>query len=102
MRSSIDTQSHLLKNVLLNPAMRKEFLKGVPAGNEGKAVKAFVEMNKENMLKTKPKVSIVLCYTRHTVFVLRMFFPPRDAEGGTSIFPPIVSGWRKRNGELTW
>ena len=41
--------------------MRKEFLKDVPAGNEGKAVKAFVEMNKENMLKTKPKVSAVLC-----------------------------------------
>lgn len=44
--------------------MRKEFLKGVPAGDEGKAIKAFVEINKENMLKTKPKVSVVLCCNR--------------------------------------
>lgn len=60
MRQAIDTQPHLLKTVLLNGAMRKEFLKGVPAGGEGKAVAAFVEMNKENMLKTKPKVRTVL------------------------------------------
>ena len=82
--------------------MRKEFLKGVPAGNEGKAVKAFVEMNKENMLKTKPKVSTVLCYAMHTtVFVLRTIFLPGDIEGGPTVFHPIVSSWRRRNKEWT-
>lgn len=63
MRQSIDTQPHLLKTVLLDRTMRREFLKGVPAGDEGKAVKAFVEKNKENMLKTKPKVSAILYCT---------------------------------------
>lgn len=67
MRQSIDTQPHLLKTVLLDRAMRKEFLKGVPAGDEGKAVKAFVELNKENMLKTKPKVSILLWSAVHSI-----------------------------------
>ncbi|KAI4247836.1 MAG: hypothetical protein L6R42_009524, partial [Xanthoria sp. 1 TBL-2021] len=54
MRRDIDRKSHKLKDVLLNPAMRKEFLGGVPK-DEKKAVKAFVEQNKENALKTKPK-----------------------------------------------
>lgn len=73
MRQSIDTQSHLLKTVLLDPTMRKEFLKGVPARDEKKAVKAFVEMNKENMLKTKPKVSIMLYYP-HFIRLSDVFF----------------------------
>ena len=37
--------------------MRKEFLGGT-SKDEKKAVKAFVEQNKENALKTKPKVSL--------------------------------------------
>lgn len=89
MRSAIDTQSHLLKNVLLNPTMRKEFLKGVPTGNEGKAVKAFVEMNKENMLKTKPKVSAVrscACSVRFEDYFFR-----GGLQGGPPSFLPIVS-----------
>lgn len=36
--------------------MRKEFLKGAKA-EEKAVVNAFVEINKENMLKTKPKVN---------------------------------------------
>ncbi len=60
MRQAIDGNSRVLKSILLQPAMRKEFLKGVSAGDEGKAVKAFVAMNTENMLKTKPKVSLGL------------------------------------------
>lgn len=55
MRRAIDLKSQKLKTVLLEPAMRKEFLKGA-ANDEKKVVKAFVESNKENMLKTKPKV----------------------------------------------
>ncbi len=57
MRRDIDRKSPKLKSVLLEPAMRKEFLGGV-SKDEKKAVKAFVEQNKENALKTKPKVSL--------------------------------------------
>ena len=55
MRRDIDRKSHRLKGVLLDPAMRKEFLGGI-SKDDKKAVKTFVEQNKENALKTKPKV----------------------------------------------
>lgn len=57
MRRDIDRKSQKLKTVLLDPAMRKEFLGGI-SKDEKKAVKAFVEQNKENALKTKPKVGL--------------------------------------------
>ena len=57
MRRDLDRKSHKLKGVLLDPTMRKEFLGGT-SKDEKKAVKAFVEQNKENALKTKPKVSL--------------------------------------------
>lgn len=56
LRRDFDKSSHKLKKVLLDKTVRKELLKGVP-DDEKKVVKAFVELNKENMLKTKPKVS---------------------------------------------
>ena len=55
MRKDIDRKSDKLKGVLLDPAMRKEFLSGI-SKDDKKAVKALVEQNKENALKTKPKV----------------------------------------------
>ena len=55
MRKDVDEKSHKLKAVLMNGDMRKEFLGGIKP-DEKKAVKAFVGMNTENMLKTKPKV----------------------------------------------
>ncbi|KAL8736092.1 MAG: hypothetical protein Q9181_002554 [Wetmoreana brouardii] len=54
MRRDLDKKSHKLKNILLEPSMRKEFLGGIPK-DEKKAVKAFVAQNQENALKTKPK-----------------------------------------------
>ncbi|KAL8658013.1 MAG: hypothetical protein Q9226_001347 [Calogaya cf. arnoldii] len=54
MRKDIDRKPHKLKAVLLDPAMRREFLGGI-SKDDKKAVKAFVEQNKENALKTKPK-----------------------------------------------
>ncbi|KAL8670918.1 MAG: hypothetical protein Q9168_004564 [Polycauliona sp. 1 TL-2023] len=54
MRKDIDRKSHKLKSVLMDPAIRKEFLGGI-SKDEKKAVKAFAEQNKENALKTKPK-----------------------------------------------
>ena len=56
LRRDFDRKSHKLKNVLRDKAVRKELFNGVP-DDEKKVVKAFVELNKENMLKTKPKVS---------------------------------------------
>lgn len=56
MRQDIDRKSHKIKKVLMAPDLRKEFFGGI-GEVEKKAVKAFVGMNTENMLKTKPKVS---------------------------------------------
>ena len=55
MRKDVDKKSHKLKQVLMASGLRKEFFGGIPS-DEKKAVKAFVGMNTENMLKTKPKV----------------------------------------------
>ncbi|KAL9136345.1 MAG: hypothetical protein Q9175_002444 [Cornicularia normoerica] len=54
MRKDVDLKSHKIKAVLTAAELRKEFLGGI-ANDEKKAVKAFVGMNTENMLKTKPK-----------------------------------------------
>ncbi|KAI4242068.1 MAG: hypothetical protein LQ352_007312 [Teloschistes flavicans] len=58
LRRLIDKKAQKLKDVLMAADMRKEFLGGI-AKDEGKAVKAFCGMNKENALKTRPKVSEV-------------------------------------------
>jgi hypothetical protein len=55
LRDDIDRNSHRLKSILTNAAMRREILKGIP-DDEDKAVKAFVKQNQESALKTKPKV----------------------------------------------
>lgn len=54
MRQNVDRKSHKIKAVLTAAALRKEFFGGI-ANDEKKAVKAFVNMNTENALKTKPK-----------------------------------------------
>lgn len=65
MRRAIDRKSEKLKNVLMEPAMRKEFFKGV-ARDEKKVIKAFIDVNSSDMLKTKPKVMSFLypCWRR--------------------------------------
>ena len=55
LRTAIDRRPKKLMKVLLNPAIRKELLGGISA-DEAKAVEAFAGQNKENALKTKPKV----------------------------------------------
>lgn len=62
MRNAIDRKSPKLKIVLMEPSMRKEFLGGIPK-DEKKAVKAFCEHNRENALKTKPKVGDVIPFS---------------------------------------
>lgn len=54
MRKDVDLKSHKIKAVLTAPELRKEFFGGI-SNDEKKAIKAFVGMNTENMLKTKPK-----------------------------------------------
>lgn len=72
MRRAIDRHPRHLKDVLSNPLIRKEFLKNAPA-NDKAVVKAFVDSNRGNMLKTKPKVSCsplaYPCYPRCFAFV---------------------------------
>ena len=56
LRRDVDGRPHKIKQVLMDPTVRKECFKGCPK-DERKAVKAFVEANKVNALKTKPKAS---------------------------------------------
>lgn len=55
LRRAVDRKSHRLKNILMDPRIRKECLKGV-ANDEKKIIKAFAAANAENALKSKPKV----------------------------------------------
>ncbi|KAI9670869.1 MAG: hypothetical protein M1817_003754 [Caeruleum heppii] len=54
LRRTVDRKAHKLKQTLMDPNLRKEFLGAAPA-DEKKVVKAFIGHNKESMLKTKPK-----------------------------------------------
>ena len=55
LRRNIDQRPHKIKDVLTQPGLRKDFFGGVPDRQE-LAVKAFIDNNREGMLKTKPKV----------------------------------------------
>jgi len=56
LRRDVDRRSHRIKRVLMEAGFRKEFFGRIPK-DEKKVVKAFVNQNAENALKTKPKVS---------------------------------------------
>ncbi len=56
LRRDVDRKPHNIKRVLVDANLRREFFGGIPK-DEKKAVKAFVNQNTENALKTKPKVS---------------------------------------------
>ncbi|KAK4947206.1 hypothetical protein LTR10_013978 [Elasticomyces elasticus] len=58
MRQSIDRHPERLKAILMDAEMRKSFLGNAP-NNNSKAVKAFVESNAGNALKTKPKITFI-------------------------------------------
>ena len=55
LRKDVDKKSHKLKEVLMGDRLRKEFMGGV-SKDVGAVVKKFVAMNRENALKTKPRV----------------------------------------------
>ncbi|MCJ1252077.1 hypothetical protein MMC30_009315 [Trapelia coarctata] len=54
LRRAVDRKGHKLKNVLMDPRIRKECLKGAP-NDEKKVIKAFAAANAEGALKSKPK-----------------------------------------------
>lgn len=61
LRRSVDRRAHRLKEVLMDPLIRKECLGGAPK-DEKKVVKSFCASNSENALKSKPKVIFSLSW----------------------------------------
>lgn len=55
LRRDVDRKPHKIKQMLIDPGIRKEFLGGI-GPDEKKAAKAFATQNADNALKTKPKV----------------------------------------------
>ena len=55
LRRDVDRKPERLRGILTGPAIRKHIFNGI-SKDEKKAIKAFADQNKENMLKTKPKV----------------------------------------------
>ena len=66
LRRDVDRKPHKIKKILMDPAIRKACFKGCPS-DEKKAVKAFVEANKGNALKTKPKVDMMFLPIRTAI-----------------------------------
>ena len=54
LRRACDTKPHKIKEILMEPRLRKEFFESVTA-DEKKVVAAFVSHNQVNMLKTQPR-----------------------------------------------
>jgi hypothetical protein len=65
LRRNIDSKPEVIRRVLTDAALRKKVLGGIP-NDEKKAVKAFALHNAENALKTKPKVRLNLCQSKHS------------------------------------
>lgn len=58
LRASIDERPQRWRRVLAGESFRRMFLPGAKEGDEEACVKAFAKHNKENALKTKPKVGL--------------------------------------------
>ena len=65
LRRNIDRKPEVIRRVLTDAALRKKVLGGIP-NDEKKAVKAFALHNAENALKTKPKVRLNFCQSKHS------------------------------------
>lgn len=55
LREDIDENASRWKEILREPALRREFLNGA-SDDDDAVVKAFTHCNRESALKTKPKV----------------------------------------------
>lgn len=69
LRASIDERPQRWRRVLAGESFRRMFLPGAKEGDEEACVKAFAKHNKENALKTKPKVGLFF----QLVFLLPSF-----------------------------
>lgn len=65
LRRNIDRKPEVIRRVLTDATLRKKVLGGIP-NDEKKAVKAFALHNAESALKTKPKVRLNLCQSKHS------------------------------------
>ncbi len=61
VRRDIDRNANKIKRVLMEPGIRKEVLGGI-SKDEKKAITAFISQNRENALKTKPKVRVIFLF----------------------------------------
>jgi hypothetical protein len=85
VRDSIDKHPERIRAILMDDEMRKSFLKGAPK-QESKAIKAFCASNAENMLKTKPKVSI-------STFSYTYSYVARDVSVNMMLVSVMVPSW---------
>lgn len=81
LRRNIDKNPRQIKSILADGELAKEFFGAEASGDERKAVKAFAERNKEDALKTAPKVS---------TFPLKILAPSRPLVA-FPIFLPAVT-----------
>lgn len=59
LREDIDQNPQGLKQILMNKRLKKDYFPSVKGkGSEKETVAAFCEKNKENALKTKPRVRV--------------------------------------------
>lgn len=58
LRASIDERPHRIRRVLTDPEFVRVFLPHAVGKKEDNVLKAFADKNKENALKTKPKVRL--------------------------------------------
>lgn len=76
LRLNVDKNPQQLKNILAGRELAEEFFGTQASGDKLKAVKAFAERNKEDALKTAPKVSPFLAGPLPIFIPLGPFFPP--------------------------
>lgn len=96
LREDIDRNPQRIKAVLRDVGIRREFFNGIP-DDDGKAVKAFVSQNRENALKTKPKVSTMfqflsgLCrsFLRGITSITTLIHPPKSINRVIAVQQPI-------------
>lgn len=91
IRNDIDAHPQRIKNVLIEDALRKDFLGG--AGTESKAIRAFISGNSENALKTKPKVRTYLWDGESAMSILSCLMRAvRDVEHPQRVRLPFARG----------
>lgn len=90
MRTDIDRNPKKLKDVLNESKLRTEFLGG--AKDSKKALKAFMQENAGNALKTRPKVCVLLSVLLSVLLLHRYsLLPFKGKHYLLLLFPPMYS-----------